>query len=59
MQREGPPGSAPLPAEPPEEVDETLSGFGVNAGLVEDFAGRISCCKSILSNSSAEISRPK
>ncbi len=40
MQREGPPGPVPLPSDSTEEVDATLSGFGVNAGLVEEIRQR-------------------
>jgi 2-oxoglutarate dehydrogenase E1 component len=43
MQREGPAGSAPVRSEPSreaEELDPTLSGFGVNAALVEEIRQR-------------------
>ncbi|MGH0033136.1 MAG: 2-oxoglutarate dehydrogenase E1 component [Myxococcota bacterium] len=41
MSQEGPPRSASHPPEPEtEELDPTLSGFGVNAGLVEEIRQR-------------------
>jgi 2-oxoglutarate dehydrogenase E1 component len=43
MQREGPPRSATLPSDPQTEtqaLDATLSGFGVNAALVEEIRQR-------------------